>query len=595
MRFLRRAGYRTKMILSDLMIVTVPLVIGLYFLYNSVVRLHENSIVQTLEQQMDQLSGGVAQHIEEIEKAAYLLSTNTTLCQFVADSHSTPVELIHRLTSDILPMCSWFEAGTSDFFDFVIFSDNEDIPETEIFHLIEPYSSEPWFAQMESALSGPANLYWEQVHPYHRVRYRDVEETVFTLYRKMLLTDSGRTGYFAINVSVRQLFSHAVSQPIMEEGSIVVLDADGHLIAGQSPALNGQDGFGEQAAAWAGKSVLYRAAERTYQVIGRSIGSTGMLLAAVIPQDTLLSMSHNARVLFLLIAAAAVGLTIVLAAVLSNRLIARIRVMVGAVHKIQGGDFNVHIDVRGSDEIDELAQNINVMSSRISELISTVCRAQTLQKETEIRALQAQINPHFLFNVLETFKMMAEINDDEKLADAITDLGRLMRYNASLSLEPITLEEEMQHLRSYAAIQNLMLNNRLTLRVHIAGECLGARVPRLLLQPLVENSIKHGYRACTGELTVDIQAHLSEDTLHLQVTDNGCGLDEQALEALRRQVNSPENDSASSGIGLWNVNQRLRLIFGNSELRFISGGEGSGFTVEAEIPQTSKGDAWKHG
>lgn len=592
LHFLRHAGYRTKMILSYLLIVTVPMVIGLYFLYNSLVRFNEDGIRRALEQQLEQYAAGVGEHMEDLEKSAYLLSTNTTLCQFVADSHATPVELIHRLTSDILPMCSWFEAGTSDFFDFTVFSDNADIPETEIFHPIDAYRGEAWFVQMEQMLSGTMTLYWEQAHSYHRVRYCDALDPVLTLYRKMLLTDSGRTGYFAISVSLHQLFSGVVSQPMMEDGSVIALDGNGALLAGSSPAYD--EALFAQVARWPEHGLSLRASDGEYQSIRREIGNTGMYLAAVIPQSTFSYASHNSRQSFFLISAAAVGLTIALAIMLSNRLIARINVMVDAVHQIQRGDFNVRIDVKGSDEIDELAQNINVMSSHINELISTVCHAQTLQKETEIRALQAQINPHFLFNVLETFKMMAEINDDEKLADGITDLGRLIRYNISLSFKPTTLDEELQHLRSYIAIQNLMLNNRVLVRYDVEEDCVRAHVPRLLLQPLVENSIKHGFRARTGELRIDVCARMEGDVLSLRVTDNGCGMSEQALCSLCRNIYSETNNSDGGGIGLWNVNQRLRLIFGSSELHFISSGENQGFTVMVSIPQTLAEEVEKH-
>jgi sensor histidine kinase YesM len=290
------------------------------------------------------------------------------------------------------------------------------------------------------------------------------------------------------------------------------------------------------------------------------------------------------------IAIGAVGLTVLLAVILSNGLISRINTMVGAVHQIQSGDFSVHKNVQGNDEIDELAGNINLMSARINELINTVYRAETLQKETEIRALQAQINPHFLFNVLETFKMMAELNDDERLADGITSLGQLMRYNVSLSLKPTTLDAELQNLHSYINIQNLILNKRLHVDYDIPEECRSAHVPRLLLQPLVENSIKHGFSSITGNLLIHIKANLLENQLNITLSDNGTGMTGEELDVLCKKVYSPIGDDSSHGVGLWNVNQRLKLIFGRSELQFASNSPGNGFTVIIAIPQLIEGN-----
>ena len=152
MNFLQNAKYRTKVIFSYLTIVIIPLVVGLALLYNSIVLFNEKNIHQTLEQQMDQHAASVISHMNDINHASYLLSTNTTICQFVADNISSPVDLIHRLTNDIFPMCSWFEASTRDFYDFVFFSDNKSLPETEFFHPMEKYQDEEWFRTMENSL-----------------------------------------------------------------------------------------------------------------------------------------------------------------------------------------------------------------------------------------------------------------------------------------------------------------------------------------------------------------------------------------------------------------------------------------------------------
>lgn len=591
MRFLRHARYRTKMLLSYLIIVIIPLVAGLCFLYSSIVLTNEENIRFTLEQQIEQLASGVRGHMDEIDRASYLLSTNTTICQFIAASHATPVELISRLTSDILPICSWFEATTRDFYDFAFFSDNADIPETEIFHPIEKYRDQEWFENMERILSGEGTQYWEAAHAYHAVQYRTPSLTVFTLYRKMLLPDSGRTGYFAINVSAEQLFSEAVSNPLLADGVVLALGADGSLLAGESMLTGAAADALASVADWEENSVTRRDKNRDYRLIRSTIEPINAYLVAVVPVDTLYYMSFHSRMMFFLIALAAVGLTVLLAFILSHRLIRRINTMVDAVQRIQAGDFNVQISVGGNDEIDELARDINLMSARINELINTVYRTETLQKETEIRALQAQINPHFLFNVLETFKMMAEINDDEKLADGITCMGQLMRYNVSRSLSPATLREELQNLKSYISIQNLMLNNHLFVSYEIPPECLEAHVPRLLLQPLVENSIKHGYAARNGELNVQISAAMEEGKLRICITDNGTGMTQEELCALRTKVDAPENDGSARGIGLWNVNQRLKLIFGSSGLQFASGAEADGFSVIMVIPQKGQGGA----
>jgi two-component system sensor histidine kinase YesM len=166
-----------------------------------------------------------------------------------------------------------------------------------------------------------------------------------------------------------------------------------------------------------------------------------------------------------------------------------------------------------------------------------------------------------------------------------------MRYNVSLSLKPTTLEAELQNLYSYVSIQNLMLNKRLRVDYDIPRECLDAHVPRLLLQPLVENSIKHGFSSITGNLLIHITASLLNDQLTITLSDNGSGMTEEELDILRQKVYSPISDDSSHGVGLWNVNQRLKLIFGNSELQFVSSSTIIGFTVIITIPQLTEGNS----
>ncbi|MDD3409566.1 MAG: sensor histidine kinase [Eubacteriales bacterium] len=577
----RKSKYRTKMVLSFLLIVLIPLALGLVFLYNSIVLLAENNARQALEQQMDRNVAMAEEHMAEIDHALYLLSTNITVCQFVADNISSTVDLVHRLTNEVLPLCSWFEASTSNYYDFVLFSDNPGIPETEIFHPIEKYCTEPWFMEMEDGLAHSFGSYLEKAHPYHNTRYRTSSHMVFTLYRKMLLPDSGRTGYFGINVSTHQLFSPVVSNQLADGSGTIVLDDDGEVLASHGVPLQASV---MQAALNTGKDI--RIDGRSYTLLSRHIDSLGISVLGVVPEETLNGMFAHSRFVFLSIALSSIFLVILLVNFLSNALINRINIMVGAVRQMQAGNYGIHIDVKGDDEIDELARSINSTSERINTLINTVHRGELLQKETELRALQAQINPHFLFNILETFKMMAEIDDDEKLADGLTALGHLMRYNVYQTTKPTPLADELQQLRSYVALQNMMLNNRLVISYDISDACMAVLVPRQILQPLLENSIKYTYYQREEKMALSITGRINQNVMRISVCDNGPGMSAADLCKLRDKIDSPVSDAASHGIGLWNVNMRLKLIYEGGRLELDSE-IGKGFQVDLVIPTAS--------
>ena len=278
-----------------------------------------------------------------------------------------------------------------------------------------------------------------------------------------------------------------------------------------------------------------------------------------------------------MILAAAIGI-VLLSYLLSTLLIRKINTIIDAVHKIQEGDFHVAIPVNGEDEIDQLATDINYMSFKINELINRVYKARMLQKETELSALQAQINPHFLFNILDTFKMIAIIHDLDDFSDSIAALGNLMRYNISPASYHCTLEHELQIIRDYINIQNLLLNNRVTLLLSVPDNLLRFEIPNFILQPIIENSFVHGFENKLSELIIKVTIYRGDSSIIIKIEDNGTGISaeqQQMLTAAMKKstetlevepisLEPQEKESSRSGksIGILNVNLRLFLLYG---------------------------------
>lgn len=586
-----RNNYRTKILLSYLLIVALPLVCGLVYLYHNLVLADENHIKQSIDQRMDQEVSLINARIREIHRSAYLLSTNTTLGRFLSPNYYDVVDLIQKMNTEIMPMCSWFEASSTGIGDFLIFTNNAAIPESKIFQSLSRYESEPWMLDIMNGLTNQTYL-WESAHEDHTILYHMANhEKVYTLYYRILLTNTNTKAFLAINLTPSMLFSQMNRTPLLSSGSILAFAQDG-------TALYGGSGFEKD-----DLSALYGAIQRQsssegvtlfhkqpYHFSTRSLDELNTVLISLVPQNELSTLNSRSKATFAWIVFATFALLTTLSYTVSTLLIKRIKTMLFAVRTIQHGNFGLCIPVKGNDEIDELALNINSMSAKIDTLINTVYKVEALQKETELRALQAQINPHFLFNTLETFKMMAEINDDERLADGITSLGNLLRYNISLSLTQAPLSEELSTLKDYIRIQNLLLNNHILLTLDIPSDCLSATVLRLLLQPLAENAIRHGYIAQRGNLSIHIQARLDAHQLLLTISDDGIGIAPEDMEKLRNHMCQSISNTQSSSIGLWNVNQRLVLTFGDSSaLQFSKASPMGGFVVQLQIPQRKEG------
>ena len=222
------------------------------------------------------------------------------------------------------------------------------------------------------------------------------------------------------------------------------------------------------------------------------------------------------------------------------------------------------IAVQGNDEIGELAESINDMIRRIAELARLKDQEVKTSQRTAYDMLAAQIHPHFIYNTLENLRMMAEINDDSQVADQLYALGRMLRLSISDSSSTGDISMEIEHAQMYLQLQKLRLNNQLQYEIEpISDDILHEKCPRFLLQPLVENALKHGFRDKKGPGFVSIRAGKDENGIWLSVYNDGEGLTPERLQEVREALkNNQPVANTKGGIGLLNINSRLRMFYG---------------------------------
>ncbi|MCR5639727.1 MAG: sensor histidine kinase [Lachnospiraceae bacterium] len=236
------------------------------------------------------------------------------------------------------------------------------------------------------------------------------------------------------------------------------------------------------------------------------------------------------------------------------------------IHKVQKGDLNVRVDDHGNDEMGELGTQLNKMLDRIQALMKSNIQREVLVKNSEIRTLQNQINAHFIYNVLESIKMMAEIDEKYEIADAITSLGKLLRYSMRWISGNVSLAEEVEYIRNYVLLMNLRYDFEVILSIDIPQELYDQEIPKMSLQPVVENAVLHGIEPVATDTTIYIKARSVDGEFLIEITDAGRGMNETQLEQLRQTIHGqiqPEGGSGKGhGIGLKNVEDRIQLSFG---------------------------------
>mgnify|MGYP004638359955 CR=1 FL=1 len=256
------------------------------------------------------------------------------------------------------------------------------------------------------------------------------------------------------------------------------------------------------------------------------------------------------------------------------------------------GDFTVRADMKdGDEELEELADGFNQMVERIGNLVEDIQVEQLNLRTTEQKLLQAQINPHFLYNTLDAIIWLAEAEEKEQVIMMVTALSDFFRTTLSKGRDYITVEEEESHIRSYLQIQQFRYQDILEYEIDIPKEMYEYQILKLTLQPLVENALYHGIKNKRGMGRIRVSGHMDSGYMVFLVTDNGIGMTPEKLTEVQKEMNSEhldEHNTDPSGFGLYNVVQRIRLNYGPQYGIWLSSTYGEGTEARIEIPAIKK-------
>ncbi|SFB04025.1 two-component system, sensor histidine kinase YesM [Cohnella sp. OV330] len=324
--------------------------------------------------------------------------------------------------------------------------------------------------------------------------------------------------------------------------------------------------------------LLIRTSGGTYQVHMDMVQSLGWYLVDYVPIDTIMAPIKRSQTMFYSIS----GMMLFMACILSFLLYRSIRIpfrkLMQGMNFIEKGIYTSRMKDPPKGEFRYVYQKFNSMAARIEELIEDVLKEQIRTKEANVKQLQSQINPHFLYNTLAYIKSMVELEEKEAAVSMTMNLSRYYRYTTKLSSSFATIQEELNLIENYLDIHR-MLTDDFEYEIDIDPAMLKMEIPRLSLQPLIENVIVHAFRKPVKYGSVRIRGTLEEGGLaRLTVDDNGTGMTPAQLESLRTKIRTAPSDQIDSG--LQNVHQRLMLLFGKSSGLFLSHSERGGLCAE---------------
>lgn len=327
---------------------------------------------------------------------------------------------------------------------------------------------------------------------------------------------------------------------------------------------------------------------------------TDWKIATYIPLSVLYSDVQYVKQRILISLVFAVAFLLLISFYISYDFIYSINKLVIGMHKLQEGDGNVSVELNRKDELGFMADNFNTMVKKITTLQKWVIREKLTRKDAQIRALQSQINPHFLFNTLETINWVAQLNNVPEISDTVTALASLMEASIARDGKFITINDEISYIDNFILILKQRFSDKLELVKDVDESVLEVKIPRLLIQPLIENAANHGVANIRGKGIVklsvkSVESKENTDCISVEIEDNGAGIPEDELVMLNERLSMNDEEyftenekKKKTGIGIENVNRRIKLFYGEQYGLKIQSKEGSFTKINFTIPIEAK-------
>ncbi len=404
---------------------------------------------------------------------------------------------------------------------------------------------------------------------------------VFSVARKIVNTESQfrPAGTMFITIDPSYLFPLFDALKISADTRIYLLNSDSQIIFDSDNAMLGET-FAYEIADGPEPSVTI--GSQSFIPMTQAIEGINWSLLYLVPSEYSNDAASSISQTITLIMFVLFCFVIIAAILLSHAISHPLENLSAAMRSIDINSLSTRVPYKGTDEIAQLSASFNSLLDKLEDSIAQEYQLKLENKSAQLRLLQAQLNPHFLSNVLQSISSIALIRGVDEINVMAKSLGKMMHTSIKSKGTYATLREEIAHAESYLAIQSIRFGDRLRTTLDIPASLMDVRVPRIILQPMVDNAITHGLEQCPDMGVLYLQCSQEGDHLRIEVTDNGQGIEPDALADLMERIQS--NTQTTDGIGLPNLYARLRLLYGGRFTFHMESEIHDGTTVVLTIP-----------
>ena len=313
----------------------------------------------------------------------------------------------------------------------------------------------------------------------------------------------------------------------------------------------------------------------------RTVSNIGWKIIGVSYLDEMITTRKEISTFMIWLLVIVLVFILLISSFMSARISQPIKRLKKSMEMVEKGHFDTYIHVRGADEVEQLSRRFNLMVSRVRELMDQSIHEQETKRKNELEVLQSQINPHFLYNTLNSVVRMVGNGKNEDVVKTITSLSKFFRISLSKGKNIITIGEEIEHIRNYLIIQKMRYKDKFDYEIQVDDEVLPYKTLKLILQPFVENSLYHGIEYMVDEGLIHISVGKVNEKILFEIRDNGVGMSEETLKNI---LTGHVKSEKGSGVGLRNVHERIQLYFGSEYGVKVESELEEGTTVKIWIP-----------
>lgn len=460
-------------------------------------------------------------------------------------------------------------------------------------NVVDPnYRQEDWYRQLQAS-SG--KMVWLGVYPHSLID--QVEDSpVFAFGRQLYdLNEHKPIGIVLYETDPQPVLDALENLKLGTHSQVYLMSPDGRFV---TSATDPQPDAARLPKLPASEHVMVQQ-EHGQLVVASKLSFSGWWVMSITPdKDLNVELVEMKRYLLIVISALILVSTLI-ASIVSQTISSPLKKLIREMRQVEVGNFGGMVKVSSYQEINILVASFNRMVRRIEELIERVKLSSVSEKNAELHALQSQVNPHFLYNTLDMIYWMLDEEGNEQLGELVLSLSSMFRYSSQWEDgADVSLSEELEQIGHYLKIISIRLEGRLVIVTDIDERWLNIRVPKMAVQPVIENAVKHGLEPLARQGILKVYTRQEGDHLELIVEDNGDGMNGEQLARLQKSLNVEGPDSSGSsgreggksGIGLQNLHRRLRFMFGEGYGLQIQSFPGEGTQVAIVLPIPVEGE-----